>query len=373
MIPQLRIATLLCGLLLCLAGISSCGDDEEPPVEGYDPSLLYDATPYEFDLPAGIPQPNIPADNPMTVAGVSLGRHLFYDPIISGDSSMACAECHKQENAFSVTDQFSIGIEGIAGTRNSMPLFNLAFGLNPRFTWGGAATHLEEQMLEPIKNPIEMNLGLDEMLMRLQSDSNYLDRFSKAFGELPSEDRTAKALAQFIRSITSFNSDYDRALRNEPVFPSELALQGKDVFEFEGTGDDSECIHCHGGVLFTDNLFHNNGIDFSNDFFGFADLGLGAEVNDSLKNGFFKSPTLRNIMITGPYMHDGRFDNLDAVLDHYSDQIKFSPNVDPLIRSQYTTGDTLLLSQNEKDALIAFLELLTDETLLTNEAYSSPF
>lgn len=366
---MLAIAAMLVTVLL---GLNACGGDDENP-DGYDATLLYDATPYEFDLPDGTPSPTIPADNPMTLAGVSLGRHLFYDPIISSDSSMACADCHKQENAFSVTDQFSIGVEGIAGTRNSMPLFNLAFGLNPRFTWGGAATHLEQQMLEPIQNPIEMNLGLDEMVMRLQNDTDYLDRFSKAFGELPNKELTSKALAQFVRSITSFDSDYDRALRNEPVFPSELALQGKDVFEFEGTGDDSECIHCHGGFLFTDNLFHNNGIDFSSDYFGFADLGLGAEENDSLKNGFFKTPSLRNIMVTGPYMHDGRFDDLGDVLDHYSDQIQFSPNVNPLIRSPHTTGDTLLFTQAEKEALLAFLELLTDETLLTNEAYSSPF
>ncbi len=359
------------GLLGVLLFVACEGDDTD--VDAYDPTLLYDGTPYVFDLPQGVPQPTIPDDNPMTVAGVELGRHLFYDPIISGDSSMACADCHKQENAFSVTDQFSIGIAGIAGKRNSMPLFNLAFGLNPRFTWGGAAAHLEEQMLEPIINPIELNLSLEEMLLRLENDTAYLDRFSMAFGELPSEELSAKALAQFIRSITSFNSDYDRALRNEPVFPSEQAIAGLNLFEAEFTGDDTECLHCHGGSLFTDNIFHNNGLSFSENLYDFPDLGLGAVLNDSLKNGFFKTPSLRNIAVTGPYMHDGSVQTLEEVLEHYSSGIQFSPNVDPLIRSPYTTGDTLLLNQEEKDALIAFLELLTDETLLTNEQYSNPF
>jgi len=364
----------------------SCDDDECDPMVDCPPTVdtavVYTQTPYTLNLPAGIPNQVIPADNPLTEEGVLLGRMLFYDPILSGDSTQSCSSCHLQKNAFTDPRQFSPGIDGNLGKRNSMPLFNLSFGLNTRFTWDGNAPDLEAQALEPIENPIEMHHSVEGAVERLKNHLDYPLLFGKAFNEEPSDETLSKSLSQFMRSIVSFNSQWDRwTTQGSGDFvdlddPSDsLAWYGfTQVYNLEtGLAGEAECIHCHGGIFFTEFSFKNNGLTDTDDAFGFPDLGLGGITGDAFDNGLFKVPTLRNIALTAPYMHDGRFETLEEVVDHYSAGGHFSPTLSSELGSPFTSGEAINLSPGQKAALIAFLKSLTDSTLINNPAYSSPF
>ncbi|QMU66680.1 MAG: cytochrome-c peroxidase [Flavobacteriaceae bacterium] len=303
-----------------------------------------------------------PADNPLTQEGVALGKKLFFEKRLSGDNSQSCATCHRPSNAFSDHTRFSDGIDGIFGNRNAMPLFNLAWNFNERFAWDGKELSLERQALEPVRSPVEMHSSWPVVADKLQQDPEYPTLFLQAFGTLTIDStRITKAIAQFERTLISGNSKFDRyLLGNATLTPQEL--NGFNVFMDEARGD---CFHCHGSdnnPLWTDNNFHNNGLDET-----FTDLGLGAVTGDPNDNGKFRSPSLRNLAFTAPYMHDGRFATLDAVIDHYSEGLKMSSTVDPLMK-KVNEGGVQLTPQDKAD-LKAFLLTLTDDNFANNPAF----
>ena len=371
-----------------LIGLQACKPD--PMIGIAAPAATANTTPYTIVKSAHFPAVDIPADNPMTVEGVQLGRMLFYDPILSGDSTLSCGGCHRQENAFAEPNQFSEGITKVKGTRNAMPLFNLAF-LKAGFFWDGRSTTLEKQILEPVPNPIEMHQDWPRAVSKLQRTANYPDLYKKAFGtDKISSDNTAKAIAQFLRSIVSDKAKIDSFLDNPNnqslLTPSEF--RGFQLFvndpifdKFTGvrTFAGADCFHCHGAPLFQDiavnTSFRNNGLDSVTDISGFRDAGRGRVTGNAADYGKFKVPTLRNVALTAPYMHDGRFKTLEEVIDHYNGGGHPSPTLDktmPSIKHQAAGGRLQLTEQDKKD-LIAFLKTLTDYSLITNKAYSNPF
>ncbi len=339
---------------------------DENGIEGY--------TPYSPTLqPLNIPQifsdnilpPIIPLDNPQTVEGVALGRKLFFDTILSANNSQACASCHSPENAFTDSDRFSEGIDGIQGNRNSMPIFNLAWNYDDNFFWDGRSFGLEKQALEPVENPIEMHNTWKEAIISLQNDGEYPNLFFDAFGTQTIDSiLVTKAIAQFERTLISANSRFDKHLLNQiTLTPSEL--NGFNVFMDESKGD---CFHCHGNAnnpLWTDNDFHNNGLDAT-----FLDIGLGKFTGNPADNGKFKSPSLRNLKFTAPYMHDGRFATIDDVINHYSEGLVNSSTIDPLMKAVNDGG--VQLSASDKTDLKAFLLSLSDDEFITNPAFQNP-
>lgn len=343
---------VLTGLLLSCSKPSSTTD---PPGEVYNP------TPYELVSPAGFPDMIIPDDNPMTEEGVLLGRMLFYDPILSGDNSQSCADCHAPAFTFSDNGkQFSTGIDGLEGNRNSMPVINI--GWMPNLFWDGRAVGVEEQALGPVPNPIEMHLPWVEAAAKLNGHADYPDLFFDAFGTRNIDSiLVSKAISQFERTMISSNSKWDRYLKGEAQL-TQAESQGFEIF-FTEKGD---CFHCHSTILFTDNIFHNNGLDSV-----FTDLGLYDVTGLETDKAKFKTPTLRNIGFTAPYMHDGRFQTLDEVINFYSIEVKFSNTVDPLMKQVHQGG--IQLNPTEKENLKAFLNTLNDPSFNDNPDFSNPF
>lgn len=352
-----KVAYLLFGFLL----IVSCSSNDEE--QGYL------ATPLPLEIPDVFAQyliaPVTPANNPQTVEGVALGRKLFFDPILSGNGTQACADCHRPQNAFSDPRQFSIGIEGSPGFRNSMPLQNLAWNFPNKFNWDGSASSLEDQIFEPVTNPIEMNNTWSNAVASLQNHNEYPELFRNAFGKSTIDSvMVTKAIAQFVRTLISANSRFDRHVLSENILtPQEL--NGFNVFMSEDKGD---CFHCHGNFfnpLWTDNTFHNNGLDAF-----FADIGLGNVTGDPRDNGKFRAPSLRNLEFTAPYMHDGRFATLEEVINHYSEGLVFSETIDPLMKA--VTQGGVQLSEEDKADLKAFLLSLSDPEFINNPDFQNP-
>ena len=328
-----------------------------------DTGSLYVPTPAPLEVPVifegQIPPPLIPEDNPQTVEGVALGKKLFFDTALSADNTLACASCHVPQEGFSDARQFSVGITGEKGFRNSMPLHNLAFNFGTQFNWDGSANSLEEQIFEPVVNPIEMANTWPNVTSTLQATADYPLMFEQAFGtQTIDSTMVSKAIAQFIRTLVSGNSKFDRAQMGLAELTPQEA-NGLNVFLDEGRGD---CFHCHGlpaNPLWTDNAFHNNGLDEE-----FTDLGRGDVTGDPREFGLFKTPTLRNLKFTAPYMHDGRFATLDEVIDHYSEGLVFSATIDPLMKAVNEGG--VQLTDSDKADLKAFLLSLSDESFVTN-------
>ncbi len=340
-----------------------CGSCSNESVQQYEP------TPLQLNIPPLFEQnilaPIIPSSNPLTVEGVALGKKLFFDPMLSGDNTQSCATCHAPQNAFTDETRFSDGIDGVFGNRNSMPLFNLAWNYNERFAWDGRELSLERQAFEPVTNPIEMHSNWQEVAIKLQEDSEYPILFNLAFGTSAIDSTlVTKAIAQFERTLISGNSKFDRHLLNQETLTPE-ELNGFNVFMDEARGD---CFHCHGNAnnpLWTDNLFHNNGLDAT-----FTDLGLGAVTGDPSDNAKFRSPSLRNLRFTAPYMHDGRFATLDEVINHYSEGLQASATIDPLMK-KVDQGGVQLTDQDKAD-LKAFLLSLTDVEFVSNPDFQNP-
>lgn len=357
-------------ILLTLSAILvvGCNDDQIMPSRDLE-NIPYAPSPYVVDVPEGFPILEIPEDNPMTLEGVELGRRLFYDPILSADSTISCASCHFPELAFTDGRKHSTGINGQVGHRSSMSLVNVGFYYSGLF-WDGRVQTLEEQSLHPIEDPIEQGNDLDVLIEQLKAHEDYAPRFRKAFGIV---DRSqinrkliGKAIAQWERIIVSGNSRYDQYIRGEISLTDEEDLGHSMFFDFDDGFKDAECNHCHNVPLFTANTYHNNGLDsVGNDYTLFKDIGLGINgiENDT---GRFRTPTLRNIALTAPYMHDGRFMSLDDVLSHYNSGIKPARNKDPLVSN-------LEISQESRDALLAFMESLTDTSYLEIPQVLSPF
>ena len=364
--------------LICILALSGC----RPDTEVLDPPPAGIGTPYNLQLPGNFPPMSMPPDNPMTVEGVQLGRFLFYDGRLSGDNGMSCASCHSPSLAFTDGKAVSKGIDSIQGTRSTMPLINL--GYSHFFFWDGRAATLEKQILEPVKNVIEMHETWPSAMSKLQADAAYPTLFDRAFGtDQVDSTLVAKAIAQFIRTMVSGNSPFDKWRRFEGLIPPD-AVAGYDLFTKEGGAlnqsipvagstpvigqGGADCFHCHteAAGLFTDEQFHNNGLDTV-----FNDPGRADVTNDPADMAKFKTPTLRNIMVTAPYMHDGRFANIDEVLDHYNSGGHASPTVDPFMK--FTSPDlTLGLTPEKRVQVKAFLESLTDEEFLNNQAFMDP-
>jgi cytochrome c peroxidase len=324
-------------------------------------------TPYNFQVPVGFIQPSIPADNPMTVEGVELGRQLFYDPILSKNSVQSCANCHVQ--SFGFTDdglQYSTGVDGLQGNRNAMALINLAWGTS--FFWDGRAASLEHQIFGPVTNPLEMNISWAEAEGKLNASADYKHLFKEAFNiDQIDSIHVSKAIAQFLRSMVSGNSKFDKFVREE-VNLTTSELNGLTIYNTE-KGD---CFHCHTltSGLATDNTFKNNALD---DDASMVDLGRMDVTGMASDKGKFKVPTLRNIELTAPYMHDGRFATLEDVVDHYDQGGVSSSTVDPLMKHVAGSANPgLNLTAQDKLDLIAFLRTLTDPDFINNAAYSHP-
>jgi cytochrome c peroxidase len=336
-----------------------------------DPNpAVFDDTPYIL-LFGNLPEPDLPQDNALTNEKVELGRMLFYETMLSKDGSMSCASCHKQPEGFSDSTKFSIGVEGLPGKRQAMPIFNMAWHSN-EFFWDGRAHLLRDQSLKPIQDPLEMNETLENAIQKLSETQLYKDQFIRAFGsEEINEEKMSLALEQFMLSITSYQSKYDKYLAGEvPLTESEK--RGLELFETEFNPffpdlSGADCAHCHGGANFENDQYMNNGLDTDAEM---TDEGRQMATGLPADKGKFKVPSLRNIAVTGPYMHDGRFRTLEEVIDHYNGGIKESSTVDPAI---LTTKEGLGLSQQDKEDLINFLKTLTDEAYLNEASYKSPF
>jgi cytochrome c peroxidase len=350
---------------------------------------------FHWNLPAWVPRPVVPADNPMSAAKVELGRHLFYDQRLSADSSISCATCHHQDKAF--TDGLAVakGVTGQAGQRSAMALANVAY--LPVLTWANPnLTALEVQALIPLfgEHPVEMGMAgrEKELFARLQADARYRDLFAKAFpveAEKGSEalyslGTLTKALASFQRSLLSFDSPYDRyKYGGQPKAISPAAKRGESLF----FGEKMECYHCHGSFTFTDNIrhsklplaergFHNTGL-YNLDGRGAypADNpGISEFTGDADDMGKFRTPSLRNIALTAPYMHDGSIATLDQVIrSHYAQAGRAgdTANGPSPLRSSLIGG--FEVSDQEVSDLVAFLNALTDSTFIRNPKHADPW
>ena len=312
----------------------------------------FSTTPYEITIPEGFPNMTIPENNPITVEGVILGEKLFNDPILSANNNQACVNCHQKAFSFSDPNQFSTGVDNIQGTRNASALINL--GWNKKFNWDGGVSSLEEQAFEPVTNPIEMHNTWENVELSLNAHNEYPNLFKEAFNiDYIDSNHVVKAIAQFERTLISANSKFDRFIAGEEqLTPSELS--GYAIFNTE-KGD---CFHCHGTQMFMDNQFHNNALDTE----PFIDIGLANTTDNINDYGKFKTPTLRNIEFSAPYMHDGRFATLEEVIEHYNSGGNYSSTVDPLMKK---IGVGLQLSNQEKEDLIAFLKTLSDNNFIS--------
>lgn len=356
---------LLSLLIIAVLTVIACNPDE-PEV-----TITKDETPYTFEK-GSFPMPNLPTDNPLTVQGVELGRMLFYEKMLSKDGSQACASCHDQNNGFSDSARFSIGVEMLPGKRQAMPIFNMAWHTN-QFFWDGRANLLRDQALKPIQDPLEMNETLENVITKLSASEMYRNQFMRAFGsETVTEEKIALAMEQFMLSIVSHDSKYDKYLAGE-VQLTASEERGRILFESEYNPffpmtSGADCAHCHGGNNFDNNQYMNNGLDTDANI---SDIGREGVTMNSADKAKFKVPSLRNIAVTAPYMHDGRFQTLMEVIDHYNHGIQTSATTDPALMNTQQTG--LMLTQTDKEDIINFLKTLTDETYLNNEDYTSPF
>jgi cytochrome c peroxidase len=321
------------------------------------------ATPYRLTISQFAPQPDLPRDNPLTGEGVALGSRLFFDRRLSADNSQSCAACHHPREAFTEPRRFSRGIDGNIGTRNAMPLLNLAW--KSSFFWDGRAATLREQVLQPIQNPIEMHESLVNAVAKIAADRDYHRLFANAFGspEITS-DKIARALEQFLLVQVSFDSKFDRVMNDTAKFTDEeqhgFVLFNTEYDPYHGQYG-ADCFHCHGGPMLQSQNFANNGLDSA-----FRDLGRYKVTNRAGDEGKFAVPSLRNVAVTAPYMHDGRFRTLEEVVEHYCTGMKRSPTLDPNLAKHPDGG--VPLSAADKKALVAFLKTLTDEKYLPQPA-----
>ena len=286
-----------------------------------------------------------------------LGRQLFYDPILSRDKSISCASCHLQATGFTHVDHdLSHGIDGRIGKRNSMALMNLAW--NTSFMWDGGVNHIELQALAPISSEDEMGSSLKEVVTKLNASKKYKTLFYNSYKDsLVTGQKTLLALTQFVVMLNSYNSKYDKYIRNEKG--GEFTMQEKNglaIFK-------NNCASCHTEPLFTNNEFHNNGLTLDPYLKDFGRMLITNKSEDSLK---FKVPTLRNIQFTPPYMHDGRFETLKAVITHYNSGITHS------ITLAEDLKNNLELTHKEEVDLLVFLRTLTDKEFLFNNRFSYP-
>ena len=312
---------------------------------------------------------NTPATNPTTDAGATLGRVLFYDKRLSTNQTIACASCHQQAHGFSDPRQFSAGFDGSLGGRNSMGLSNARWYQRKKFFWDERAATLEDQTLMPIQNPVEMGMTLDALTNRLAAEPFYTNLFAQAFGTTAvTTNRISRALAQFVRSIVSTRSKYDTGLTNNFANFTAEENTGRQIF-FGLNGHKATCSVCH----ITDNFVQTTIIDNNGLEFPFVDRGIGGVSGVAAEEGKFKVPSLRNLELTAPYMHDGRMTNLEQVVEFYNSGVVSNPNLSGPLKNPGGTPLRLNLTTAQKAALVAFMKTLTDTNLATDVKLSDPF
>ena len=338
-------AALVCSVF------TGCKDDFEG--EAYIADQAYD-----LEIPADFPALAFDRDkNPVTVNGVALGKKLFYEGRLSRNNSISCGFCHIQENAFTHHGHpVSHGIDNRLGIRNASPIQNMAFLRN--YTWDGVSHNLDERSLVPITTDFEMDSSMPEVVGKLNTDANYKKLFKAAFGdENITGERVLKAISQFMATMVSADSKYDRVLKGKTVFTAE-ENEGYQLFR-------NNCASCHSGALFTDESFRNTGMYYNAQYNDRGRYRVTLDWNDNMK---FRVPSLRNVEYTAPYMHDGRFTTLEAVLNFYSDQVENQPNLDPLRKKDGHIG--IRMNPSEKQYIIAFLKTLSDQNFITNKAFA---
>lgn len=385
--PKMLFVTGLSFLFVFIA-CNKSSDDAAPDTTPLDPvaavlnlpaiSFNYAniAQPAYLNAPPIQAQINTPASNPITDNGATLGRVLFYDKSLSINNTIACASCHKQVNGFSDPVVKSLGFNGGLTGRNSMTLIDAKYYPSGRFFWDQRAATLEDQTLQPIQDLVEMGMTLPQLETKLRTLAYYPPLFIKAFGDATiTSTRISLALSQYVRSIVSFQSKYDVGRSTFPTapapppnapFPNFNAEEnrGKEIF----LSPQNACAACHGSETFTAPQEKNNGLDVAT-----TDRGFGAVVSNVNLDAMFKVTTLRNVELTAPYMHDGRFTTLEQVVEHYSTGVRNHPNLSPQLRLPGGQSRLLNLSAPDKAALVAFLKTLTDVTVTTDVKYSNPF
>ncbi len=390
--PFIRIGVLIAVIIPAWSTASPPRDapasrNVEPPVKRL---LRLPETPFRYshnDFPRHFRESadrfdNTPADNPITDHGATLGRVLFYDKTLSVNGTISCASCHKQQFAFADDKKRSVGFDGAEVARNSMSLINARFYPRGRFFWDERADSLEAQVLMPIENEIEMGHRLGPLTVQLQSDPLYPPLFQAAFGsEQVTPSRIAKALAQFVRSIVSYRSKYDvgraQVESAREAFPNFSDQENYGKKQFFGR---AKCASCHladpgqvddtqrqSAFFFVEQPVVN-GIDSAA---AGVDPGVAGPTGRDNDIGRFKAPSLRNVELTSPYMHDGRFVSLDQVVEHYNWSVRPHPNLDPRLQDFAANG--LALPEVEKVALTVFLTTLTDPTIENDPKYADPF
>lgn len=364
-------------------GLSACHD--LPVIDSNNGDLEdipYDPQAYTIVKPSFFPNVPVPPDNPMTVDGVQLGRRLFYDPILSADSTMSCASCHLPEGNFTDNKAVSKGIDGINGRRSSMALLNIAYATNGLF-WDGRSPSLEDQALRPVEDVVELHHTWPQVIEKLKKHPDYPALFRKAFGikdraEIKKE-LAAKAIAQFERIlISSGTSKYDQFVQGDPDALDDEELDGylmyfEEAWKYNLSLPDAQCFHCHGGITLTGNNYFNNGLDAVASLDEFADLGRFEVTGNHSDKGKFRAPTMRNIALSAPYMHDGRFVTLEEVVENYAQKGKGVINEDPNIPLVGLNGPNHTLTQEHKKALVKFLHTLTDTVFVKNPDIQNPF
>ena len=358
---------LLMALFLFGCPNKPCDDCVEDDIIDAD----YNPVAYDLVLPDWFDDFDNPADNPITEDGVILGRRLFYDTVLSANQNLSCSSCHQLDLSFTDGLAKSIGDIGVEGRRSTMSLLNLAYNDNGYY-WDGRVQSLEEQVLDEVEDPLMLNGDWEEVLSRLQTSEIYPSLFRKAFGIEQKKEMSkylvAKAIAQFERIMLSANSKYDKVVWENEGWFSNAEERGKVLFfdETSQTIGHPGCSHCHNTDFFTDNSFRNNGLDNPGGLLNFPDLGRGGVTGELFDNGKFRVPGLRNIELTAPYMHDGRFATLEEVLVHYSEGGHGAENEDIEVRP-------FSLTEQQKIDMISFLKTLTDTAFIRNEGLKSPF
>ena len=372
----------------------------EPATGPFLPATMYDyegsVLPSHFlnngfagrnrQLGAAILHDSSPVDNPVTNAGATLGRVLFYDRTLSANGTISCSSCHLQQHGFSDPRRLSVGFDGGFTRRNSMGLSNARFNRSGQYFWDERAETLEAQVLMPFQDPVEMGLSLERLVETVAAQPYYPALFEAAFGTaMIDSERISKALAQFVRSMISDSSRYDRGRSQvqSPTadFPNFTALEnrGKDIFMTTGGVMRTPCVLCHQSEAFVGGVPRgratalsgatNNGLDAVSG----TDRGLAETTMNNRDAGRFRVPSLRNVGVTSPYMHDGRFATLGEVVDHYSTMIQNHPNLDGSLRQRNRGPERYDFGADERAALVAFLHTLTDEAFLSAARFADPF
>lgn len=287
-----------------------------------------------------------PPENPLTEEKIALGRRLFFDKRLSGDNTLACADCHQPERGFSDGKQLAVGVKNQTGNRNTPAIINRAYGRS--FFWDGRIATLEEQVLQPIEDPKEMGADLTAVVEKLRTDPVCSTLFQAVFGEPPSVRSISYAIASHVRTLLSGNSTYDRFEAGDKTALTAIQQEGLRLFRGK-----ARCATCHSGSNLTDEEFHNTGVSWDREP---PDPGRAAVTGNPKDEGKFKTPTLRDIAITGPYMHDGSLKSLEEVIDFYDRGGGANPNLDADVRP-------LRLTDSEKRSLHAFLHALTGEPI----------